>query len=190
MQFIKGFLPWVAFAGLAAFGWQWASLGALVVSTLVLVKGMMDGYKADALVLEYSNTLFFALWTVLAFADTNSPAEHLDGPVSMAWLAATAWGSIVFGHPFTTGLAKRDVPPDMWNHPGFIRTNLILTRVWATAFSISTLTLGLVVVADLNVAFRVFFQVTGLVVPAIVTVQYPKRVQARMNDAMVQGVRS
>lgn len=188
MQFAKGFLPWVAFAGLSAVGWQWASLGALVVSAWILFKGVKDGYKPEALVLEYSNAVFFALWTVLAFVDTSSPAEHLDGPVSMAWLAVTAWGSIIVGHPFTTGIAKRDVPPSMWNDPGFVRVNLILTRVWAIAFTISTFTLGLVVVADLNVAFRVFFQAAGLIIPAIVTVQYPKRVQARQNAAMTQGV--
>ncbi|WP_329462248.1 hypothetical protein [Streptomyces sp. NBC_01431] len=188
MQFAKGFLPWVAFGGMSAFGWQWASLGALVVSAWILLMGVKGGFKAEALVLEYSNTMFFALWTMLAFADTSSPASHMDGPVSMAWLAATAWGSIIVGHPFTTGIAKRDVPREMWNDPGFNRVNLILTRVWAIAFSISTFTLGLVVVAHLNVGFRVFFQAAGLIIPAIITVQYPKRVQARMNAPMNQGV--
>lgn len=188
MQFAKGFLPWVAFGGLSAVGWQWASLGALVVSAWILLAGVKGGSKAEALVLEISNTVFFLLWTALAFADPTSPAEHLDGPVSMAWLAATAWGSLLLGNPFTTGIAKRDVPPEMWNDPGFIRVNVILTRVWAVAFSISTFTLGLVVVADLNVGFRIFFQAAGLIIPAIVTVQYPKRVQARMNAPMTQGV--
>jgi hypothetical protein len=50
--------------------------------------------------------------------------------------------------------------------------------------SFSTVTLGVVVAADLGVGFRVFFQLAGLVVPAIVTVQYPKSVQARQAAAM------
>jgi hypothetical protein len=181
--YVRSFLPWIAFGAVSSAGWQWAALAGLVISVWVLMRERKNGTPADSLVLEYSTTFFFAAWTILAFADTKSGVQDYDGAVSMLWLAITAWGSLGIGKPFTTGIAKRQAPPEVWNNPVFVRINVVLTAVWAAAFTLSGIALAVVAAVDGGTTWRIILQVAGLVIPAVFTARYPKRVQARYANA-------
>jgi hypothetical protein len=44
--------------------------------------------------------------------------------------------SIAIRRPFTLQYAREQTPPEIWNAPEFIRTNSVITGVWALAFAI------------------------------------------------------
>jgi hypothetical protein len=44
--------------------------------------------------------------------------------------------SIAIRRPFTLQYAREQTPPEIWNAPEFIRTNYVITAVWALAFAI------------------------------------------------------
>jgi hypothetical protein len=43
--------------------------------------------------------------------------------------------SIAIRRPFTLQYAREQTPPEIWNAPEFIRTNYVITAVWALAFA-------------------------------------------------------
>jgi hypothetical protein len=51
-------------------------------------------------------------------------------------LAAGTWMSIAARRPFTLEYAREHTDPSLWNSPVFLRTNYLLTLMWAVAFSI------------------------------------------------------
>ena len=54
-------------------------------------------------------------------------------------LMAIAWGSLLFGAPFTIQYAREQVPPELWRSPVFLRINQYITAVWGVDFSLSAL---------------------------------------------------
>jgi hypothetical protein len=43
--------------------------------------------------------------------------------------------SMAIGRPFTWQSAREQVPSELWDRPEFIRTNYVITGVWALAFA-------------------------------------------------------
>ena len=50
---------------------------------------------------------------------------------------AVSIGSLAIGQPWTTALAKRSTPPEVWKTPLFRETNLVLTGIWAFVFMLA-----------------------------------------------------
>jgi hypothetical protein len=44
--------------------------------------------------------------------------------------------SIALRKPFTLQYAREEVAPEFWNLPDFVRTNYLITAVWAAAFAV------------------------------------------------------
>jgi hypothetical protein len=65
------------------------------------------------------------------------------GPWLGAWLSALLnavlfaiiSGSLVVGRPFTIDYAKEETPPEIWDTPGFMHVNFVITWVWAGALA-------------------------------------------------------
>src|SRR5258708_12580627 len=51
--------------------------------------------------------------------------------------ALTAWISVLVGHPFTTAYARENAPREFWEHPVFIRLNLLMTLVWCGLMTVN-----------------------------------------------------
>jgi hypothetical protein len=124
------------------------------------------------------------LLTVVAFTLTGSPVKSYTGALTDAWLALTAWGSLLIGRPFTLGIARTMAPREFWDHPIFKRTNVIITAVWAASFTVS----GIAGVALLSYAPHatvplIVLKVLGFAVPIAFTIRYPKIVRARAQKA-------
>lgn len=177
MNYLRGFIPWIAFAVIP--GWQWGALAGLVLSLGLLVQARRSKIALDSQVLELSTLVFFAVLTVLAFSAPHSAVEHYDGALSMGWLALTAWGTLAIRRPFTLGIAKQQAPEEVWNSPVFIRINVVLTAAWAAAFTVTALVLTGLDIANVGEMGRIVVQVLGFAIPATFTARYPKRVQAR-----------
>jgi hypothetical protein len=107
--------------------------------------------------------------------------QHFVGAISMAWLALTAWGGLVVRQPFTLGIAKQQTPKELWGHPVFRRINVVITTVWAIAFTLTAAVLTALDLADAGTVASILAQVAGFAIPAIFTVRYPERVRSRQD---------
>jgi hypothetical protein len=185
MNYLKSFLPWIAFAVVATQAdWRWSGLTGLVLAAGLLALARREGREADTLVIEWSALAFFALLTAVAFAFPASPLKTYTGALTDAWLALTAWGSLALRRPFTLGIARTMTPPELWDNPVFKRVNVLITLVWAASFTIT----GLAGIALLNyaphaTAALITLKVLGFAVPVAFTVRYPRIVRARAQKA-------
>ncbi|MFC4517481.1 hypothetical protein [Streptomyces ehimensis] len=180
MNYLRGFTPWIAFAAVSPFGWQWAAVTALVVAVALLVVERRSGAAADSLILESSTAVFFVALAAVAFALPHSGLRHYGGALALGWLAVTAWVTLAVGRPFTTGIAKRQTPPEVWHTSVFRRINVVVTAVWAVAFTLTAAALTAVYAEGLGSGVSIALQVAGFVLPAKFTARYPERARARM----------
>ncbi|MFG1805462.1 hypothetical protein [Streptomyces sp. NPDC049040] len=180
MNYLRGFIPWIAFAAVSSVGWQWGALAGLLLGLRLVVQDRRAGVAADSLILEHSTVVWFAALTAFAFADTGSPVRHYTGALSMGWLAVTAWAGLAVARPFTLGIARRRTPAELWDNPAFLRINVVLTRVWAAAFTVTAALLAGASAAHLGDAVSIALQVAGFAIPALFTARYPDRVRARL----------
>jgi hypothetical protein len=179
MNYLRGFVPWIAFAAVSAAGWQWGALTGLVLAVWLLVQNRRAGVPADSQILEYGMVLFFAVLTAVAFAATDSGLKDYTGALSLGWLAVIAWAGLAVGRPFTLGIARRQAPREVWESPVFLHINRVITAVWAAAFTVTAIVLIPISAADLGDAVSIPVQVAGFVVPAVFTARYPERARAR-----------
>jgi uncharacterized membrane protein YoaK (UPF0700 family) len=185
VNYLKSFLPWIAFAVVATqFDWRWSGLTGLVISAALLLLARREGRKADTLVIEWSALVFFGLLTAVAFSFPTSPLKTYTGALSDVWLALTAWGSMVIGQPFTLGIARTMTPREFWDNPVFRRTNVIITLVWAVSFTVGAITgITLLAYAPHATFALIAIKVTCFVVPIVFTIRYPRIVRARFQNA-------
>jgi hypothetical protein len=92
----------------------------------------------------------------------------------------TAWATLAVRRPFTLGIARRQAPREVWESPIFVRVNVVLTTVWAAAFTVTAAALAAISAAGLGAGASVPVQVAGFVLPALFTARYPDRVRARL----------
>lgn len=180
MYYLRGFVPWIAFAAVSPAGWRWGAVAGLLLGIYRVVQDRRAGVAADALVLEHSTVAWFAALTVFSLALPDSPAQHYTGALSLGWLAATAWGGLAAGRPFTLGIARRQAPVELWEHPAFLRINVVLSTVWAASFTATAALLTVASAADLGSAVSVPLQILGFAAPAVFTARYPERARARL----------
>lgn len=183
MNYLRGFVPWIAFAVVSSAGWQWGASAGLALGAWLLLRDRASGVAADALILEWSTLAYFAALTAFAFARPESPAREWTGAASLAWLALTAWATLAVNRPFTLGIARRHAPAPIWQHPVFLRVNVVLTTAWAAAFTVTAAVVAAVHAAGLGGAASAAVQVAGFALPALFTSRYPERVRARMANS-------
>ncbi|MFD7503860.1 hypothetical protein [Streptomyces sp. NPDC059850] len=187
MSYLRGFTPWIAFSFVALLGWQWGALSGLVLGGWLLVQYRREGVAADALILNASTVLFFAVLTTWAFARPDSGLKEYCGALSMGWLAITASATLAVGHPFTTGIARRQAPREVWHTAVFRRINVVISSVWAGAFTLTAAALAASVAAGLDAWVPLAVQVAGFVLPLLFTARYPERAKARLAPAAARA---
>ncbi|WAL67505.1 hypothetical protein ORV05_06910 [Amycolatopsis cynarae] len=181
MNYLRSFAPWILYAVVATqFDWRTSALIGFGLSCAVAGWGLLRRTPLDAMVIELSAALFFAALSVVAFAAPDSPVRDEVVTLSSAWLGLTAWGSLVLGRPFTLGIARQMTDCSLWDNPVFRRTNVVITAVWATAFTLEALALGfLLAFAPHATAAVVTLKIASFAVPVLFTVRYPRIVRAR-----------
>ncbi|GAA0424188.1 hypothetical protein [Streptomyces luteireticuli] len=179
MDYLRGFIAWIAFAVASSYSLQWGAAAGLVVAVGVLANELRSGTPAGALVLDGSSVLFFAAFTSLAFAFPHCPLWGYSGAFSLGWLALTAWGTVAVGRPFTTGIAKRQAPPVVWEMPFFRRMNTVITSAWATAFTVTAGSVVAIHAAGLGSVASQLVQIAGFVLPVAFTRRYVETMRAR-----------
>ncbi|MEU5864579.1 hypothetical protein ABZ815_25665 [Nonomuraea sp. NPDC047529] len=185
MRGLLGFLPWVVYAVIATGDeWRWGAITGLVIAVALVVVDRRSGRAWDEIVIETSAAVFFALLTVLSLVAPHSPLTPYGPALVNVWLAGTAWGSMAIRKPFTLGIARTMAPKEIWETPAFHRVNVVITAVWAVAFTLAAVSLTFVLAAAPHATTVVIaIKVLSFVVPAVFTARYPKVVRRRAEAA-------
>jgi hypothetical protein len=146
MGILLGFAPFVIFAVLSRFVAASISLwAAAAISAVLILRQKMRG--ASMKILEVGTFLLFAVLGIYAAVkgggwDIPMVRTVVDGGLFLIILI-----SMLVGRPFTLQYAREQVPVSVQSSPTFVKTNYILTAVWALAMAV-------LVVADLAMHFR------------------------------------
>ena len=83
------------------------------------------------------------------------------------------------GRPFTLQYAREQVAPELWDSPGFLRVNHVITGVWALAFAATVIAeLALLYLPGFPPRIGIFVVVLALVGAVKFTRWYPERAGA------------
>ncbi len=135
MKIVLGFIPWIAY---------FALIGIADIQTAIIVAlgtGCVLGFRElrKGFVLPWGTVIFFLLLLgIRIFNPTNWLLIHADLPANSA-LAVIALASLAINKPFTLQYAREQVDKGLWDVPGFLHSNQILTAVWSLGFCICTM---------------------------------------------------
>lgn len=179
---LVGFLPWIVYAFVATgHEWRWGAITGLVIAVVLVVVDRRTGKGWDQTVIETSAVVFFALLTAYSLIRPQSGLTLYGPALVNGWLALTAWGSLAIRKPFTLGIARSQAPEEVWKTPRFYRVNVVITSVWAIAFTVAAVVLAIVLAVDPHAtALVITVKVASFAVPAIFTVRYTQVVQNRL----------
>ena len=180
MSFFKlllAFLPWLSFLVIARGSLLRLKIGLAVALVLSVVMGVARLHRG---IILWAGLLFFIYSTVAVVAlDNMWTAQHMS-VLANGMLAVSTWLTVVLKKPFTLDYAREHVDPSLWNDPMFIRTNIALTSVWGSIFTVNTILawgkMEQFVLPDL--AYEII-SYTLLVGTAVFTNWYPKHVRQR-----------
>ncbi|UNO40895.1 hypothetical protein [Streptomyces sp. MST-110588] len=179
MNYLRSFIPWIAYAVVSSAGWQWGALTGLVLGGGLLVADRAIGLSLKDRLLDYGTIAYFAALAALAFLSPDSPVKDYSGALSSGWLAVLAWGSIAARQPFTLAIARRMVPPEVWKVPLFYRINVVITAAWAASFTLSAMAQALITAYELPMTYSVIVHIIGFLLPIRFTSVYPERARTR-----------
>ncbi|MFJ3789515.1 hypothetical protein [Kitasatospora sp. NPDC090091] len=182
MGYIRSFVPWIAVAVLTGtVDIRWAALTGLVLAVGLVVVQRRAGRGWDAQVIEVSAVVYLAGFTAAAVLAPHSAAvAHYGSALSSLWLAATAWGSLAVGRPFTLGIARTQVPEQLWRSPLFLQVNRTITAVWAVAFTLSGAGAALLRhYRPDDSSARTLLTIAAFVLPVMFTMRYPEIARTR-----------
>lgn len=180
MSYVLAFAPWIVYAVIPSSQWRWAALAALAITVAETAWGLSRRRPAASMIIEFGSMAFFAAATGLSFADPQTALHPYLPALANGWLAVISWLSLAVRQPFTLGIAKQSTPREAWHQPLFIRTNVIITAVWAACFTVGSAVIATCVAAGAGSGIRALVQVASFVVPMVFTVRYVSVVTARV----------
>lgn len=179
MHIVLGFLPFIAFAALAASG---RVLAGLIVAFVLAAAPILR--RRSAKLLEGGGAMLFgalALWSLLAPAPPGPFAVRLAVD---AGLTVIVLASLAVGRPFTLAYAREQVSPALWDNPMFLAVNRRITVAWAAAFAVMTTADAATLLARGTGRFvAVAAGIAALAAAIWFTGWYPRRVRARFASA-------
>jgi hypothetical protein len=126
------FSPWIAYGVVSAsLTWRAGVYAALIVQ-LALAAWLLRRRELDAL--SVGTLAFFAAMSAVALASPQAAIHRWLAVLSAGALALIALASLAVRQPFTLAIARRSTPPELWDHPEFMRLNRYITAVWSVAF--------------------------------------------------------
>jgi len=185
VSYLRSFAPWIVFAVIPGSQWKWAALIALVISVVGIARQARSGLPLDAQIIEIGSAIYFAALAALAFADPQTPLHAYTACMASGALALIGGFSLAVGKPFTLGVAKQTTPRELWDRPGFIRVNVIITAVWTASFVVGGVLL--VALAHSSILSRSVVQVAAFAIPMVFTARYVAHARAVYADAFTAG---
>ncbi len=139
MSFFKmllGFAPWIAFLIIAHGSLLRLKLGIGVATALTLVMAVARLHRG---VIMWVGLLFFGYAIVAVVLLEDLWTVRYMGVLANGALALGSWAGLLLRRPFTLEYAREHTEPALWNNPLFLRTNYLLTGIWAVVFSTNAL---------------------------------------------------
>jgi len=168
-----GLVAWIAYGVLSGGGhWIAAALVALIISLLIVA----HEYTRNAVKIMSCTTVgyfVFALLVTIAFG----PGLFKYYNLILTWgvFAIVAWVTLLIGSPFTLQYAREQAPFEIWDHPLFMRLNVILTEVFAVMFSVNTGLGALAIVTGRILLIGLLVPISLLVAAIVFSSKYPNR---------------
>jgi hypothetical protein len=178
MNILLGFLPFVAFAVLGgSVGVTVALVASAAVAAALVVRGRLAG--ASPKILEIGTLVLFVALALYTATAGGSPSLIGVKLCVDCGLLAIVLVSLAMGRPFTMQYAREQIPEKYWTSALFIRTNVVITSVWALAFAIISLAeAALVFVPAAPQPLGFVVMIAALVGAGYFTTWYPKRLRA------------
>lgn len=176
-KLLISFAPWISFLVIAHDTLLRVKIGLGVALALTVLMGVLKLHRG---IILWVGVIFFggATIAVMVFEDTWT-LRHL-GVLANGALAIGAWLTIALGKPFTLDYAKEHVDPSLWTDPFFIRTNVLMTAVWASSFTINAvLAFGKMEQFAASELTYELISYAVLIATAIFTVWYPEHLRRK-----------
>lgn len=120
------FLPWIFFSALNGRSVVFASTGALILMIILNLRELKKGF-----ILPWGSVLLFAFFALNAYFSFWLWGDTHDFLLMNSALAVIVLVSLIVGRPFTLQYAREEVEQKYWFNPVFLKTNWILTGIWA-----------------------------------------------------------
>ena len=133
---LMAFGPFVLYGVASGFNhWRVATGGGLVLCLIFLAVRLRRGIPTR--LMDCTTLTFFVIGSVLMIGLRSTVFPAYNVVVIWSCFAVAAWSSVVIGHPFTTAYARENAPPEFWDHPIFIRLNLVMTLIWCGLLTVN-----------------------------------------------------
>jgi len=182
---LVAFAPWILYGfASGANHWRVAAGGGLLIclGSLALTRRRGGSLK----LMDWTTLMFFAIASAATIGLRSTWFPIYSAVVVWSCFALAAWGSIMIARPFTEAYARQNAPREFWDHPVFLRLNLVLTLVWC-----ALMTANLALAATGVAVGGLFGQaVLGFALPSVLLVlgfvfnsRFPKAYLARFGFA-------
>jgi hypothetical protein len=181
MNLLLGFAPFLLFAVLMQLS---PSLALWVAFAAAFALGIRSFLESRILkTLDWGSVALFGLLAVFAeFIPPNVTLSTVRLAVDGGLLIIVVV-SLVLREPFTLQYAREQAPRELWSSAPFIRTNYVVTIVWAAAFAIMTAAdAAATFTAQLPLAEAVMLGLAALAGALTFTYQYPAYVRRRIGN--------
>jgi hypothetical protein len=174
MGILLAFAPFIGFAVIdRLLGSTEGLFVGFAISAALLLRDWLSPNRSPK-VLEIGTAILFG--SLALYALLTHPGWSIMGVrlVVDAGLLLIVMISIAIRQPFTLQYAREQVPQGVWASPEFVRTNYVITTVWALAFvALVVADLVLVYVPELPPRFGIIVTIMALVGAIKFTSWYP-----------------
>jgi hypothetical protein len=177
MGVLLAFAPFVVFAVVDRLIGSTEGLLAGAATSVVLLTRDWISVDRKPKILEVGTTVLFCGLAVYAFI--MQPAWSIIGVRLRvdAGLLIIVLITLAVGRPFTIQYAREQVAPEFWESSEFIRTNYVITAVWALAFAVLVIA-TLLYLPDVPPRVGILATIAALVGAIKFTSWYPERRKA------------
>jgi all-trans-retinol 13,14-reductase len=168
-----GFAAWVIYGILSSLGyWIAGSLGGLAITLAILA----HEYRCHAVkIMDCTAAAFFTFSLVGTIAAGPALFKTYNPVLTWSLFAIVTWVTFAIGFPFTFQYAREQAPREIWDHPVFVRLNVILTLAFGLMFTVNA-GLGFIgVTTGHALTIGVIVPILLLVGCLVFSAQYPKR---------------
>ena len=188
MGILLAFAPFIVFAIIERLIGPTEGLVAGAITSATLITRDVITPTRSPKILEIGTALLFGI--LAAYAIVGSPAWSVIGVRLCvdAGLLVLILVTMALGRPFTLQYAREQVSADVQTSSEFVRTNYVITAVWALAFAIMVLAeLALLYLPEMPHRLGILVIIAALVGALKFSKWYPDRVRVEARASKAQS---
>jgi len=129
-------MPWILYGFASGTNhWRVATGGGLILCLVFMAVRLRRDISIK--LMDLTTLTFFVIGSVLMLGLRSTVFPAYNVVVIWSCFAVAAWSSVAIGHPFTAAYARETAPPEFWDHPIFIRLNLVMTLFWCGLMTVN-----------------------------------------------------